>query len=113
MESSSSYSANVSNRISFVNLTTRGQHITMYDEEKVCLINTIGCDVINDHWYLCGKVITELEPLEKGRHDNRGKEKNDTPEEDVRDVGAVGTARTASKLPTLFNTILQNRLTSN
>lgn len=81
--------------------------------KKHCLINTIDCDVINDHWYLCGKVITELEPLEKGRHDNRGKEKNDTPEEDVRDVGALETASAADKLPTLFNTVLQNHLTSN
>lgn len=82
-------------------------------KKKVCLINTIDYDVINDHWYLCGKVITELEPLEKGRHDNRGKEKNDTPEEDVGDVGALGTARAADKLPTLFNTVLQNHLASN
>lgn len=75
-----------------------------------CFINSLDCDVINDHSYLCGKVITELEPLEKGRHDNRGKEKNDTPEEDVRDEGTVGTARAAHKLAALFNTVLQHQV---
>ncbi len=57
--------------------------------------------------YLCGKVIAELELLKEGGHEDGGKEENDTPEEDVRNVGSFRTARAAHKLPTLFNTILQ------
>lgn len=60
--------------------------------------------------YLCRKVIAELEFLEEGGHEDGGKEENDTPEEDVRNVGTMGATGAAHKLPTLFNTILQQQV---
>lgn len=57
--------------------------------------------------YLCRKVITELEVLEEGRHDDGGKEENDRPEEDIGNIWPMGAAGAAHKLPALFDTILQ------
>lgn len=79
-------------------------------DDKTSSANIFNCDVIKNHWYLCGKVVTELETLEKGRHDNRGEEKNDTPEEDIRDVGTIGATCAADKLPALFNTVLRHQV---
>lgn len=62
--------------------------------------------------YLCRKVITEFEILKEGRHDDGGKEENDTPEEDIRNVGSMRAAGAAHKLPALFNTILKYEIDS-
>lgn len=66
--------------------------------------------IMCEELYLCGKVIAELELLEEGGHEDGGKEKNDTPEEDIRDVGSMRTAGAAHKLPSLFNTVLQQQI---
>lgn len=57
--------------------------------------------------YLCRKVITELEILEEGWHDDSGEEENNTPEEDIRNKWSKRAAGAAHKLPALFNAILQ------
>lgn len=59
--------------------------------------------------YLCGKIIAELELLEESRHEDSGKKENDTPEEDIRDVGSLGATGAAHKLPTLLNTVLEQQ----
>lgn len=63
--------------------------------------------------YLCRKVVTELEFLEEGRHDDGGEEENDTPEEDIRNVRPFGATGAAHKLPALLNTILQHQVEGN
>ncbi len=60
--------------------------------------------------YLCGKVIAELELLEEGGHEDGGKEENDTPEEDIRNVGSIRATGAAHKLPSVFNTVLQQQV---
>lgn len=60
--------------------------------------------------YLCGKVIAELEVLEEGGHDDGGKEEDDTPEEDIRNVGSMRAAGAAHELPSLFNAILHQQV---
>ena len=60
--------------------------------------------------YLSGKVIAELEVLEEGGHDDGGEEENDTPEEDVGNVGPLGAAGAAHKLPTVLNTVLKQQV---
>ena len=58
-------------------------------------------------YYLCGKVIAELELLEEGGQEYGWKEENDAPEEDIRYVGACRAAGTAYKLSAVLNTVLQ------
>lgn len=60
--------------------------------------------------YLCWKVIAELEVLEEGGHDDGGEEENDTPEEDVRNIGPLGAAGAAHKLPAVLNTVLKQQV---
>jgi len=63
--------------------------------------------------YLCGKVIAELELLEECRHKDSGEEENDTPEENIRDVGSMRATGAAHKLASFFNTVLQQRAGEN
>lgn len=49
--------------------------------------------------YLGGEVPARLELLEKGRHKDSGEEQDHAPEEDVWNVGAMGTTGAALKLP--------------
>lgn len=63
-----------------------------------------------DALYLCRKVIAELELLEQGGHEDGGKEENDTPEEDIRNIGSMRATGTPNKLPLLFNTVLQQQV---
>lgn len=72
-------------------------------------MHAIDAIIVYEKQYLCREIITELELLEKGRHDDRGKKKYDTPEEDIRNIGAFRATSTANKLPMLFNTILQQQ----
>lgn len=60
-----------------------------------------------EKYYLCGKVIAELELLEEGGQKDGWKEENDAPEEDIRYVGAFRAAGAAHKLSALLNTVLQ------
>lgn len=64
----------------------------------------------HDAQYLRGKVIAELELLEEGGHEDGRKEEDDTPEEDIRNIGSVRATCTAHKLPLLFNTVLQQQV---
>lgn len=48
---------------------------------------------------LGGKVAARLELLEEGWHEDGGEEEDHAPEEDVRDVGAVGATSAAYKVP--------------
>lgn len=57
--------------------------------------------------YLGGKVVAELEILEEGGHEHGGEEENDTPEEDIGNVGPVGAAGAAYKLSALLDAVLQ------
>lgn len=49
--------------------------------------------------YLGGEVAACLELLQEGGHEDGGEEEDHAPEEDVGDVGAVGTTGAANKLP--------------
>lgn len=51
------------------------------------------------HTCLGGEVAARLELLEEGGHEDGGEEEDHAPEEDVWDVGAVGAAGAAHKLP--------------
>lgn len=62
-----------------------------------------------DAKYLRGEVIGELELFEEGRHEDGREEENDTPEENIGDVGSMRTTGTAHKLPLLFNAVLQRQ----
>lgn len=63
--------------------------------------------IIIDAQYLCGKVIAELELLEESRQEHSAEEKNDTPEENIGNIGSMRATSTAHKFPFLFNTVLQ------
>lgn len=57
--------------------------------------------------YLGGEVAACLELLEEGRHYDSGEEEDHAPEEDIGDVGTMGTAGAALKLPVQYLTLLQ------
>lgn len=60
--------------------------------------------------YLCGKIIAELEVFQERRHEDSGKEENDTPEENIWNVGSMGAAGFAHKLPSVLNAALQHQI---
>lgn len=60
--------------------------------------------------YLCREVIAELEFLEQGGHKDGGEEENDTPEEDIRNIGSMRATGAANKLPLLLYTVLQQQV---
>lgn len=59
---------------------------------------------MEDAQYLCREVIAELELLKEGGHEDGRKKEEDTPEEDVRNIGSMRATGAAHKLALLFNT---------
>lgn len=89
-----------------LSLATRGYHCTMLHIQSSSAERKPHLHAFNTQ-YLSGKVTAELELLEEGRHDDSREEENDTPEEDIRNVGTMRAAGAAHKFSLVFNTVLQ------